>query len=198
MASLHLDAARHHKVGLFPKGRAGELDRAVGRLLLVTVAEVGLDGAALRLHHSRDVRFLHADAVRDYGYYGVGELTAVTIVAELGDCRRFANSRDALRYSGLHHRLPIRPSPRPRASLPPRPAGAALGAIRSRAGLPAGGERSPDRAYYLEVKERIGGNRACLALARKLLKRCYHTLRELGDDALATSATRRADAIGPR
>ena len=34
-------------------------------------------------------------------YYGIGELTAVTIVAELGDCRRFANSRDAVRYSGL-------------------------------------------------------------------------------------------------
>jgi len=34
-------------------------------------------------------------------YYGIGALTAVTIVAELGDCRRFANSRDAVRYSGL-------------------------------------------------------------------------------------------------
>jgi hypothetical protein len=45
--------------------------------------------------------------------------------------------------------------------------------------------RSPDRDYYLQVAERIGGNRACLALARKLLKRCYHTLRDLGEDALA-------------
>ena len=45
--------------------------------------------------------------------------------------------------------------------------------------------RSPDRAYYEQAAERLGGNRACLALARKLLKRCYHTLRELGDDALA-------------
>ena len=43
---------------------------------------------------------------------------------------------------------------------------------------------SPDRAYYEQAAERPGGNRACLALARKLLKRCYHTLRELGDDAL--------------
>jgi transposase len=33
--------------------------------------------------------------------HGIGELTAVTILAELGDCRRFANSRDAVRYSGL-------------------------------------------------------------------------------------------------
>jgi Transposase IS116/IS110/IS902 family len=43
---------------------------------------------------------------------------------------------------------------------------------------------SPDRDSYLEAAERLGGNRACLALARNLLKRCYHTLRELGADAL--------------
>ena len=43
---------------------------------------------------------------------------------------------------------------------------------------------SPDRDYYLQAAEQLGGNRACLALARKLLKRCYHTLRELGDQAL--------------
>jgi hypothetical protein len=36
-----------------------------------------------------------------------------------------------------------------------------------------------------QAAERLGGNRACLALARKLLKRSYHTLRELGDEALA-------------
>ena len=34
--------------------------------------------------------------------YGVGGLVAVTILAELGDPRRFANSRDVVRYSGLH------------------------------------------------------------------------------------------------
>ena len=43
---------------------------------------------------------------------------------------------------------------------------------------------SPDRAYYDQAAERLGGNRACLALARKLLKRSFHTLRELGDEAL--------------
>ena len=36
--------------------------------------------------------------------------------------------------------------------------------------------------------QRIGGNRACLAIARKLLKRSYHILRELGDQALAPVA----------
>jgi len=64
---------------------------------------------------------------------------------------------------------------------------------------------SPDRDYYEQAAEHLGGNRACLALARKLLKRCYHTLRELGDDALAppvdqspsgrgTAAARRASS----
>src|ERR1700733_3277812 len=36
-------------------GRAGELDQAVGRLLLITVAEVGLEDAALRPHQLREV-----------------------------------------------------------------------------------------------------------------------------------------------
>ncbi len=43
---------------------------------------------------------------------------------------------------------------------------------------------SPDHNYYNEAAARLGGNRACLAVARKLLKRSYHTLRELGDEAL--------------
>ena len=43
---------------------------------------------------------------------------------------------------------------------------------------------SPDHDYYRQTAERLGGNRACLAIARKLLKRSYHTLRELGEEAL--------------
>ena len=35
------------------------------------------------------------------GLYEIGHLTAVTILAELGDARRFSSSRDAVRYSGL-------------------------------------------------------------------------------------------------
>src|SRR5215207_5932222 len=35
------------------------------------------------------------------GHYGIGALTAVTILAELGDARRFSSSRLAVRYSGL-------------------------------------------------------------------------------------------------
>ena len=35
------------------------------------------------------------------GHYGIGELTAVTILAELGDCTRFSSSRLAVRYAGM-------------------------------------------------------------------------------------------------
>jgi transposase len=42
---------------------------------------------------------------------------------------------------------------------------------------------SPDHDYYLESKERLGGNRACLSIARKLVRKVHHTLRELGDEA---------------
>ena len=42
---------------------------------------------------------------------------------------------------------------------------------------------SHDRPYYQQLAGRIGGYRACLALARKLLKRNYHILNALGDKA---------------
>ena len=116
-------------------------------------------------------------------HYGVGGLCAVTILAELGDARRFDNSRDAVRYGGLDitvkqsdaHRAPGRLS---------RQGPPALRWALYEAAQQARHPGSPDRDYYLQAAERIGGNRACLALARKLLKRCYHTLRDLGEEAL--------------
>ena len=53
------------------------------------------------------------------------------------------------------------------------------------AALSAARAGSPDHAYYLQVAERIDHNRACLSVARKLCRRAYHILRELGDEALA-------------
>jgi transposase len=141
-------------------------------------------------------------------YYGIGELCAVTVLAELGDCRRFANSRDAVRYGGLD--ITVYQSDRHRApGHLSRQGPPALRWALYEAAQVARHPRSPDRAYYEQAAERLGGNRACLALARKLLKRCYHTLRELGDDALAppaeqtpsgagSAATRRASSGSPR
>ncbi len=49
-------------------------------------------------------------------------------------------------------------------------------------------KHSPDHALYRQTAERLGHNRACLAIARKLLKRSYHTLKNLGDQALEPAA----------
>jgi transposase len=105
----------------------------------------------------------------------------VTVLAELGDAGRFSSSSDAVRYGGMD--ITVRQSDRRRApghlsrQGPPAPRWALFEAARSaaRAG-------SPDRDYYRQAAERLGANCACLSVARK---RCYHTLRELGEEALA-------------
>jgi transposase len=45
--------------------------------------------------------------------------------------------------------------------------------------------KSPDHAYYLGLRARgLSHTRATLTIARKLARRCFHTLRELGPEAL--------------
>jgi hypothetical protein len=51
---------------------------------------------------------------------------------------------------------------------------------------------SPDHAYYLAAKQRLGGKRAALSVARKLAREAYHTLRDLGDQALAPAEVQAA------
>jgi len=116
-------------------------------------------------------------------HYGVGPLTSVTILAELGDPNRFSSSREAVRYAGLD--ITVHQSDQRRApghlsrQGPPTLRWALFEAAQC-----ARRRTSPDHQYYLQAAARLGGNRACLAVARKLLKRSYHTLRDLGEDAL--------------
>ncbi len=70
----------------------------------------------------------------------------------------------------IHHRLCVRSPPRAGAPVPPRPP--ALRWALYEAAQAARRPTSPDREYYLQAAEQLGANRACLALARKLLKRC--------------------------
>ena len=121
-------------------------------------------------------------------HYGIGPVTAVTILAELGDARRFSSSREAVRYAGLD--ITVHSSDQRRA--PGRLSRQGPPALRwalFEAAQCARRRTSPDHQYYLEAAERLGGNRACLAVARKLLKRSYHTLRELGEEALTAGMT---------
>jgi transposase len=120
-------------------------------------------------------------------HYGIGPQVACAILAELGDTRRFSSSRQAVRFAGLDVTVHESDTKRRAGHLsrqgPPVLRWAAFEAAES-ACKPA----SPDHAYYLELKQRVGANRAVLSVARKLLRRAHHTLRELGDDALAPAA----------
>jgi transposase len=153
----------------------------------VTVALAMLD--ALDAQMAPIEKELRAYARRQAGckalmaHYGIGELTAVTILAELGDCTRFSSSRQAVRYAGMDitvHQSDQRRSPGHLSRQGPP----ALRWALFEAAQVARRSGSPDRDYYEQAADRLGANRACLAVARKLLKRSYHTLRELGEEAL--------------
>ena len=116
-------------------------------------------------------------------HYGIGPQVARAILAELGDARRFSSSRQAVRFAGLDVTVHESDDKRRPGHLsrqgPPVLRWAAFEAAES-----ACKPTSPDHAYYLQLKQRVGQNRAVLSVARKLLRRAHHTLRELGDEAL--------------
>jgi hypothetical protein len=92
-------------------------------------------------------------------HYGIGEPTAVTILAELGDARRFSSSRHAVRYAGLDitvHQSDQRRAPGHLSRQGPPALRWALFEAAQAARRPG----SPDRAYYDQAADRLGGNRA--------------------------------------
>jgi transposase len=116
--------------------------------------------------------------------YGVGPVSATAILAELGDARRFSSSDDAVRHAGLD--ITVYQSDQKRA--PGHLSHEGPEVLRwalFEAAQSAARASSPDRCYYLQVADRIDHNRACLSVARKLCRRAYHILRELGEEALA-------------
>jgi transposase len=118
-------------------------------------------------------------------HYGIGPITAPTILAELGDVRRFRNGDAIVRYTGLDvtvHSSDGKRSPGHLAKQGPPALRWALFEA-AMAGAPRAG--SPDYDYYHQVKQRTGGKRPALSVARKLARRIRFTLTELGDDALA-------------
>ncbi|MGH2456644.1 MAG: IS110 family transposase [Candidatus Limnocylindria bacterium] len=126
-------------------------------------------------------------------HYGIGPLTAAIIWAELGDPRRFRSSDQAVRFAGLD--VTVWSSDRRRS--PGRLARQGSPQLRwalYEAAEAASRTSSPDHDYYTTVRDRLGGKRPALSVARKLVRRCHHTLRELGDAAWAPPSTPAAKA----
>ena len=117
-------------------------------------------------------------------HYGIGAITAPTILAELGDARRFGGGDQVVRATGLDITVYSSDGKRSPGHLS-RQGPEVLRWALFEAAKAAARPRSPDYAYYTQLKARQGGNRATLAVARKLARRVRHTLVGLGDAALA-------------
>jgi transposase len=119
--------------------------------------------------------------------WGIGPVLAPTILAELGDTRRFSSSRQSVRFAGLDVTVSESDQHRSRGHLSRQGSPLLRWALHEAAG-PAYRTASPDHDYYLEVKARLGAKRARLAVARRMLRRAHHDLRNLGDAAMADVA----------
>jgi len=109
-------------------------------------------------------------------HFGIGPLTAVFVWAELGDCRRFSRSMQVVRHTGLD--VAVDSSDRHRAGgYLCRQGPPTLRWALFEAGKAAARATSPDYDYYQAVKKAHDGKLAAIAMARKLARRCYHTLR---------------------
>jgi transposase len=120
-------------------------------------------------------------------HYGIGALTSVAIWSELGDCRRFSSSDDAVRHAGLDVTVYSSDGKKTRGHLAKQGPPVLRWALYE-AALYAARPSSPDHAYFSAVKQRLDGQLALLSMARKLARRCYHTLRNIDDTSVPAAA----------
>jgi transposase len=113
--------------------------------------------------------------------YGIGGLIAVAVWSELGDCRRFSRSEQAVRHTGLD--VSVDASDRRRAGgFLSRQGPQTLRWALYEAAKNSSHLRSPDHDFYAAVKARHDGKIAAISVARKLARRCYHVLRSVDPD----------------
>ncbi len=116
--------------------------------------------------------------------YGMGEISSLVTLCELGDVRRLHASRQAVRMAGID--IGVHRSDR-HAQLGKltRQGSAPLRWALFEAAQSASHKTSPDYHDYHALKDRgLSHTRACLTIARTLARRSYHILRALGPAAL--------------
>ena len=120
-------------------------------------------------------------------HYGIGWLCAAIMWAEIGDARRFDSSDQLVRFAGLDVTVYSSDAKRSPGHLS-RQGSPELRWAAFEAAKCAARPSSPDYGYYRKLAAKHDGKNGknpTLAVERKLLRRCYHRLRELGDAALA-------------
>lgn len=132
--------------------------------------------------HLRELGRTYPGPVALQQLWGVGSLLGTVIWAELGDTRRFASSKQAVRFTGLDITVHDSDSRR-RPGVLARQGSPVLRWALVEAAQHASKLASPDHDYYQQVRDRQGASRAALSVARKITRRSHHILRDLGDDA---------------
>jgi transposase len=186
----------HHGIGGVPEKLQGSAGRAfLDELELPADARERI-AIALEMIDSLDgqlrplERELRALARRQSGcralmqLYGMGELTSLVTLTELGDVSRLSASRKAVRCAGIDIGV-HRSDRRSRVGKLNRQGSPHLRWALYEAALSACRPTSPDHQDYLALKARgLSHTRASLTIARKLARRSFHILRELGPGAL--------------
>jgi transposase len=186
----------HHGVAVPETAIASEATRALAADSRVELSPAGrqrievgyrmidateTEAAVLRADLTRFGRRQPACRALAAAHYGIGGLLAVAVWSELGDCARFSNSDQAVRHTGLD--ITVDSSDRRRAGgYLSRQGPATLRWALYEAAKNASRATSPDHDYYTSVKHAHDGKLAAIAVARKLARRCYHTLRQLDPD----------------
>ena len=124
-------------------------------------------------------------------HYGIGWLSAAIMWAEIGDARRFSSSDQLIRFAGLDVTVYSSDGKSSPGHLS-RQGSPELRWAAFEAAKCAARRSSPDYAYYHKLAakhDHNNGTNPTLAVERKILRRCYHMLRELSDAALARPGT---------
>ena len=111
--------------------------------------------------------------------FGVGPILACHLLAELGDATRFRRARQAVRAAGLDPVVSESGESKRRGKLAKHGAPELRWAAVEAANQTALRPQSPDRALYEQAQARSGSHAAQLTVARKIVHRAYHRLREL-------------------
>jgi len=163
---------------------AGQLQLAIAAQMLLVYDE--------RLHQVRRqlldrARHTRGAAELTARLYGVGPVTGLALTCWLGGAGRFSSSRKAVRFAGLDITVYSSDGKRAAGHLS-RQGPQLLRWALYEAAKCAAKPTAPDYRCYTAARDRRTGGLATLSVARKLARRCYHTLRDLGEDALAPAA----------
>jgi transposase len=174
------------------RGWLAELDLPAISREIVTDCLTVIDGLAplidridgeLRQHAKADPRVKTLTTLP-----GIGQFTALMMLAEIGDITRFPNARKLASWAGLTPT--VRGSDRTvRHGHISKQGSAWLRWVMNQAAQTA--KRSPEfAATYSSIAQRRGKKIATIAIARKLLTRAYHLLADLQDADPATPPRR--------